>query len=176
MKTLTLFILSSLFISFIYCSTQDDFDPPYYSQLDPQWESITLGFGPATIGTAGCLLTSVSSMIAGEGILVNGATSDPPVMNTWLKNNNGFTDGYGFVWESIQPLGFTLEGFVNDTASTIAALNQGKRVFLHVLNGGHYVLALYDNGWGFETMDPIFPGRIYSYGEVVQTTIYAVKS
>ena len=149
------------------------FNPPYYSQLDPRWANITLGYGPATIGSAGCLMTSVTSMMAGLGIKIGGVLPTPPDMNTWLLNNGGYEDGYGFVWQSIEKLGFKLEGFVNDTAKTIEALNSGKRVFLHVLNGRHYVLGVADNGWGYETMDPIYPGRVYAYQEVVETTIYS---
>ncbi len=112
-------------------------------------------------------------MIAGSSYHINGTLPTPPDMNTWLLANQGFEDGYGFVWASIGKIGFQLEGFTNDTQKTIDALHSGKRVFLHVMNGHHYVLALGDTGSGFNVMDPMYPGRVYAYDEVVETTIYS---
>ena len=173
-RALIFFAISIFCFQAAFCEFQQSFfNPPFYFQEDSKWCNVTLGYGPATIGCCGCLLTSVSSMLAGQGVYVNGVIPDPIVMNDWLLANDGFIDGWGFVWESIEALGFKLEGFVNDTASTIQALNEGKRIFLHVNHNNHYVLALKDTGYGYEVMDPYFNGRIWNYTEVSVATIYS---
>jgi Peptidase_C39 like family len=63
---------------------------PYYSQgKDAPWAEETLGLrSSVTIRTHGCALTAISmvfSHFTGEEIT-------PPVMNRWLKRNDGFED------------------------------------------------------------------------------------
>ena len=149
------------------------FSPPQYNQGDSAWGSDTLGFGPDTIASAGCLMTSVTSMIAGEGITVDGSIPTPDIMNNWLINNGGFADGDLFVWSSIAPLGFNFQGFISSQGDIDNAFNQGELVILNVMNGGHYVLAIDDNGSGYDVMDPAGFKPVYGYDEVVQAGVYS---
>jgi len=62
-----------------------------YSQLYSGWSGTTLGNGPSTIGTDGCYLASAAMMAATYGSQLEGATTTPLSLNTWMKNNGGFS-------------------------------------------------------------------------------------
>ena len=148
------------------------FNPPTYRQGDPRWGKEILGFGPNTIAAAGCLMTSVTSMVAGEGVQISGVVPTPDVMNNWLKGNNGFVSGDLFVWAAVEPLGFNFLGFVTAKDDVVNSLNQGHLVILNVMKGGHYVLALSDTGSGYSVMDPANFKAVYGYSEVVRAGLY----
>jgi len=148
------------------------FNPPKYSQVDSRWKNQILGFGPSTIGSAGCLLTSVSSMIAGNNVNVDGALPNPSTMNNWLKKNGGFS-GDLFVWGSISKLGFAFEGKVSNIVDIIKNYNTpGKYVILNVNQGRHYVLATGRTNDGFNVMDPGYSKTFYKNNEIVSASIY----
>jgi len=145
---------------------------PQFSQGDPRWKGQNLGASSTSIGSAGCLMTSVTSMVAGRGGKINGASPDPATMNQWLKNNHGFS-GDNFVWDSLRPLGLKFDGKVNGKDQISGALNSGKGVILNVNNGGHYVLATGVTPTGYTVMDPGYPRKEYSFNEVVTAGIYS---
>jgi len=165
--------ISLLLIATICFSQVIAFSPPHYSQGDSRWGSEILGFGPATIRAAGCLLTSVSSMLAGIGIKVNGAVPNPSNMNAWLKAHQGFT-GDDYMWYSIGALGLKFLGKDSNHSHAVNYLNQGKFVILNVNNGHHYVLATGVTSTGFTVMDPGFSRTSYSFTEVVTSAIYSL--
>lgn len=77
-----------------------------FSQRDPRWQQEQLGFCPRiTIGKAGCLVTSVSAMLATWGI-----PTDPARLNAWLKISNGYVSGCNYVYRAIEPYGVKLRG------------------------------------------------------------------
>jgi hypothetical protein len=149
------------------------FLPPSYKQCDARWGNVTLGFGPDTLCQAGCLMTSITSAVAGYNISINGSVPLPPDMNTWLQNNNGFVSGDLFVWNAIEPLGFTFNGFVNTSVAISENIMKKNVVILNVKNGHHYVLCLGINAYGYAAMDPATPGKnIYNFSEVVRAGVY----
>lgn len=66
--------------------------------------------------------------------------SDPATLNTWLQQNNGFEDIYGFKWNATAPIGLVFEKFSQNKTELFQAYDAGKRIFLHVRNNNHYVL------------------------------------
>jgi len=62
-----------------------------YNQRYWKWGSTTLGFGPSTIASAGCFLTSCAMMLATYNLTINGYLTDPLNLNTWLKGHSGFS-------------------------------------------------------------------------------------
>ena len=168
-------LILSLFValSFTMSMRPKAFNPPAYKQSDARWKDIILGFGPDTIGQAGCLMTSITSAIAGEGVLLDGQVPIPPTMNEWLKNNGGFAQGDLFVWDSVRPLGLEFIEHRNKTTEIIPAFMQGKVVILNVNQGHHYVLGLGVTATGYSVMDPATPGKlIFEFNEVVRAGIY----
>jgi len=66
---------------------------PLFKQCDPKWGSDQMGTDDATICQVGCLMSSISSAIAGTDIPINGKGSNPGVLNAWLRANGGYTSG-----------------------------------------------------------------------------------
>ncbi len=62
-----------------------------YNQRYKGWHTYTLGFGPDTIGQSGCFLTSSAMMLATYNLTTYGSLVNPLNLNTWLKNNGGFS-------------------------------------------------------------------------------------
>ncbi len=116
--------------------------PAIFSQRDPQWGSVTLGFNdpsakdkfknPFSLSWYGCLITSL-------GMLTN---RKPNEVNDVLKQNNGFVVKSGiFVWGASSSLGLTQEylspewnGPVTDLGITKAKeyLDNGKALVCEV--------------------------------------------
>lgn len=89
------------------------------AQIDPQWAKVLLGFNKDenfNIGNYGCLITAIGNMY---WWITNSNSYNPPTLNTWLKNNNGFVAGGGVMrWPTIDALGHFTE---NGTAATLGA-------------------------------------------------------
>lgn len=63
-----------------------------YSQLDPRWKDIKLGFSNVTLGSHGCTITAIG-MILDE---------TPLSVNERMKQVGGFAQGNLVIWEKIQ--------------------------------------------------------------------------
>jgi len=173
---LKLSLILALLLQCLSALPSDSFQPPTYKQSDPRWGNDTLGFGPDTISSAGCLITSVTSALAGYGIQIDGVIPTPHDFNNWLKLNGGYLNSDWYTWESILPLGFSFQGFVNTTAGIAEQIMKKNVVILNVSNGHHYVLCIGINAYGYAVMDPATPGKtIYNFTEVVRGGVYAYK-
>jgi len=152
------------------------FNYPHYSQGDGRWNTEHLGFSEKSIKSKGCLVSSVASMIAGQGGTINGAAPNPSTMNQWLKKNNGFANGNDFNWEAVNSLGYKFEGKQTSRSSITEAVNAGKGVVLHVHGGTHWVLATGVTPTGYTVMDP---GNhlitSYDFNQVSQAGIFKKK-
>jgi len=165
---------TALLIIAVFCLTSTlAINAPVFKQGDPRWKGQTLGFGPSTIGSAGCLMTSVTSMVNGAGVKVNGALPNPSTMNAWLKSHGGFQRDL-FVWGSISSLGFKFQGKISGKTSIVNAVKgKGKYVILNVNKGGHYVLATGGvTSTGYNVMDPGYNKSHYTFAEVVSASVY----
>jgi hypothetical protein len=154
-------------------ASQATWNPPRYSQGNPQWASQKLG-GSATIQQAGCAMSSCAMMMAGDGVQINGALANPGSLDNWLKAHGGFS-GNALVWGAIAPFGYTYQGKITGTSAIQAALKANKRVLLNVHGGAHWVLALCDNGSGFNVNDPGYQTTSYPYSGVTQASVYLDK-
>lgn len=78
--------------------------PGIYSQRDPLWSGMELGFNndPAfNIYHYGCLVTAIANLLWETG----NPNATPGGVNLWLKDNGGFVAGGGLViWNAINPL------------------------------------------------------------------------
>ncbi len=61
------------------------------NQRDPRWANLQLGTSSVTIGSHGCLITSIASIL----------NTTPDVVNERLKSVNGFKDGNLVIWAKI---------------------------------------------------------------------------
>lgn len=145
---------------------------PLYKQCDSKWGSETLGFGPATICSAGCLMTSVTMMLHGYDIKVDGSESIPSSVNEWLKKHGGFVSGDEFVWASVDPLGTKFGGFLTPSQAA-DNFKAGHVVILNVDQGHHYVLMTgIISSSEFKVNDPGFTKTSYTLSEVVRAAYY----
>ena len=145
---------------------------PLYKQCDSKWGSDRLGTSSNTICKAGCLMSSVSMVLADCGKTISGATSTPKTLNTWLTHNGGYASGDLFVWGSVSKFGL---GYVGKTAthSQIQShFKSGKAVVLNVNNGGHWVLMTGISGSNYLVHDPGFDRSSYPQSGVVTAAIY----
>jgi hypothetical protein len=96
-------------------------------------------------------MSSISSALAGRGILVDGKNSDPGTLNAWLRNNGGY-DKNNDLEEAVIPklstrVSWTCSwcgAFRNATSFTISdialQLEQGHVIIANVDSGHHFVL------------------------------------
>jgi len=160
----------------LICFSQATLTVPYFGQHDSRWGNKILGFGPTTISEEGCFLSTITSMVAREGIEINGNLPNPSTMNAWLKSKKDFSNDILF-YDAPEDLGFTFEGIVKGTTAIKNALNQGKYAHLHVLHGTHWVLATGTTSGGYTVMDPGNAKiKTYQYGDVVGCAVYSAPS
>jgi len=165
--------LEILIFSVIFLSGISAFEIPVFKQWDPRWANIKLGTSSMTFAQEGCLVTSITSMIAGTGGRIDGRRPSPPLLNLWLLSHDGYVNGDDFVWASINQLGYRFEGKVRNISEMIDAMRRGKFLILNVNKGGHYVFATGRKGNAFVVMEPGHSNRItYDDQEVVSASIY----
>jgi len=69
-----------------------------WKQNDSKWKNISLGKSDETIGSAGCLATSVAIQIKNSGTGLKTENFNPGTLVKYLNNNNGF-QGALFKWD-----------------------------------------------------------------------------
>ena len=143
---------------------------PVYKQCDSRWGGDKLG-SDSTICKVGCLMSSVSSAMAGYGKTINGQTATPQTLNSFLKSNGGY-QGNLFIWGAVSRFGLVYEGQPTDKTAIKNAVCAGKIAILNVNNGGHWVLATSANDAGFGVNDSGYSKTSYSNAEVVRAGIY----
>ncbi len=72
---------------------------PALGQRDQRWAGNQLGTSNTTIGSHGCVITSVTMMLRYFGI-----DTDPAKLNAWLKANGGYSGGNLFYWSVLNKL------------------------------------------------------------------------
>lgn len=107
-----------------------------YSQRDPEWADEPLGTSSITIGEAGCLITSVASIISDA----MGFDIDPSTFNGWLINNDGYIDNNLFVFSSVEKFGLQLVHYV-DCKTIPAPIKKIEQA----IDDGNYVVLMVDS-------------------------------
>jgi hypothetical protein len=144
---------------------------PHFRQCDDRWRNDKLG-SSSTICKVGCLITSISMALNGNGKRINGNIPDPKNFNQFLMKNNGY-QGNNFLWYSIGSLGVRYVGQLRDIASIRKAVCENKIVTMNVDKGAHWVLAIGVNSNGsFEILDPSRPRSSLPASEVLRAGVY----
>ena len=152
---------------------------PLFKQCNDTWGSHLMV--TKTICAVGCLMSSTSMALNGNGININSSTPvNPGSLNTWLRNNNGY-DGTNDFYEEVLPkisspgnVVWPKDGMhkTNDLKLQTVQLylEKGRVMIANVMNGSHFVLV---TGWEQENEDALFvndPGfnlNNYSYSQDV---------
>ena len=116
-----------------------------YSQRDTQWAHEGLGHQKTpTMGAAGCLVTSVASVVTD----LTDQPFGPGYLNDWLRQNKGFASGNLFVFASVTSLGLQLTELIRSQSqpAPIARLAE-------LLEDGAAIIVLVDitPGGGLDT-------------------------
>ena len=115
---------------------------PYagWKQGDPAWATITIGNTSSTIGGVGCLVTSVSMLIAKSGVAVNVDGDFNPGTFVQALNRVGGFEGANFRWWKVSDVApdFQYVGKVSVSGQSQA---QKLSSLQNLLNQGYYVVA-----------------------------------
>ena len=135
---------------------------PHYKQNDPAWSGIQLGSCVGeTIGKSGCAIACLTSLLK-----ANGADVDPAKLNTFLKNNSGYSSGCLLIWSACSSYpnsSMTFNGTIDYSLASIKKeIDKGIPVIVNVMISGvnHFVIATGYTGIGvstsdFSTLDPL---------------------
>jgi hypothetical protein len=161
-----------------------------YSQRDPRWKDIPMGFGTSTIGDVGCYLTSLTS-----GLSELGYNFDPQTLNQLLRDVHAWVGPYQNYIDAYNITKYLPDIFVsykqvspwNDVPPTKELLMPGLIVVCKVNaaaiggTGTHFVLltgiqngvaVIWDPWSGVE--EPITK-RWGAYGDILDVRIFEVK-
>lgn len=115
---------------------------PYsgWKQSDPAWKDITIGSTSKTIGDVGCLVTSVSMLIAKSGVATTvDGEFNPGTFVQKLNQTGGFT-GALLLWNAVSN---AAPNFVFQNKVSIGGQTQQQKLetIQNLLNQGYYVVA-----------------------------------
>lgn len=65
---------------------------PRFDQCDPRWGQAVMGGNGKTVCQVGCLLSSISSALAGAGVPIAAMTANPGLLNLYLRSHRGYPD------------------------------------------------------------------------------------
>lgn len=138
-----------------------------WKQCGMSWSNTRMGNSGKTICNIGCLVTSVSMLIAKSGVQTNIPNFNPGTFVEFLNSNGGFVSGGNFVWAgatkaapsfkyqgSVYVLGMTKQQKLEKLRSLIS--QQGVYVVAEVKGntGQHWVAVDSINGDVINMMDP----------------------
>ena len=78
------------------CASTGDF--ANWKQGDPQWASVPMGSSGRSLSQIGCLVTSVSMLIAKSGVPVEISPFNPGTFVQFLNEHGGINSGGNFIW------------------------------------------------------------------------------
>ena len=138
-----------------------------WKQCGMSWSNTRMGNSGKTICNIGCLVTSVSMLIAKSGVQTNIPNFNPGTFVEFLNSNGGFVSGGNFVWAgatkaapsfkyqgSVYVLGMSKQQKIEKLRSLIS--QQGVYVVAEVKGntGQHWVAVDSINGDVINMMDP----------------------
>ena len=114
---------------------------PYASwkQYEGPWISVQVGTSGKTIKQIGCLVTSVTMLIAKSGVPTVLDELNPGTFVEYLNAHNGFSGG-NFVWESVSNVAPTFK-YKSKTAVFGYTKQQKLNKLTELMNNGCYVVA-----------------------------------
>lgn len=115
---------------------------PYagWKQGDPAWSTITVGNTNSTIGGVGCLVTSVSMLIAKSGVAVNVDGDFNPGTFVQKLNQVGGFQGANFVWGAVEKVAPNFQ-YVGKSYVSGQSQQQKLSTLQGLLDQGYYVVA-----------------------------------
>jgi len=138
-----------------------------------------------TICHQGCAMSSVSMVLAGFNITIDGMISTPQTLNMWLRKNNGYIcldgDCCNLILDApnkiaptkIRSLGEPMTPFLPTLQKMV---DMGLIVIAHVRDRTHFVLITgYEQPDIFNVNDPAYPTATYRYSEIHDILLYDIS-
>ncbi len=133
---------------------------PLYGQCWSPWRYYQLGTCNLTICDAGCAMCSTAMVFSYHGV-----SCDPASLNTWLRNNGGYSGGCNLIWSVAAGYSSKVKFVASYNWNTVAAnltivnqhLDEGKPLVCEVRNsrgGMHFVTITGRNGSTYYINDP----------------------
>ena len=72
-----------------------------WKQGDPQWGGVPMGSSGKTVSQIGCLVTSISMLVAKSGVPTNVNPWNPGTFVQFLNQHGGINSGGNYVWASV---------------------------------------------------------------------------
>ena len=152
-----------------FISTEENGKYPLYKQCDSRWKNNKIS--SKTICQVGCLMSSVSMALAGNGYKVGGQTATPATLNSWLRSHHGYS-GNLFVWGAVKSLHLCYVNKYRGSAIDKYVKDSHYEVVLNVHSGGHWVLATGHCSGGWSVNDPGYSTTCYKTSQVTQAAVF----
>lgn len=122
------------------CYTGATGDYVAWRQGDKTWKDVPLGTGSETIGSAGCLATSMAKLIAMSGTQVTISSFNPGTMVKYLNTHGGFS-GSNWKWNAPQTSGLT-PNFVHGGSVSLKGKTEAEKISTvkNYLDQGYYLV------------------------------------
>lgn len=120
-----------------------------WAQGDSRWANLTLGASGKTVGSKGCLVTSVTKLLIQSGFK-NSSNFNVATYVTWLNVNGGISVYGNLIWaissQIVEGFDYIDADYSAGTSSSSYVQNKilnyiraGYSIVLEVKNGGHWV-------------------------------------
>ena len=115
---------------------------PYASwkQYEGPWTNIPMGNSGKNIRQIGCLVTSISMLVAKSGVPTVLNEFNPGTFVEYLNSHGGFVAGGNFVWASVAKVAPSFQ-FVDRAYVSGYSKNQKLKVLSELMSKGYYVVA-----------------------------------
>jgi hypothetical protein len=122
------------------CYTGATGDYVAWRQGDKTWKDVPLGTGGETVGSAGCLATSMAKIIAMSGTQVTISSFNPGTMVKYLNTHGGFS-GSNWIWNSPQASGLT-PNFAHGGSVKLNGMSEQQKISTvkRYLDQGYYLV------------------------------------
>ena len=107
------------------CGTVSTGEFVNWKQYGAPWSNIKMGHSNYTIGQVGCLVTSISMLIAKSGVKTNVSNFNPGTFVQYLNSHGGFVDGANLVWGSVTQAAPT---FKHQGAIDLSGMNREQKL------------------------------------------------
>lgn len=120
-----------------------------WAQGDPRWANLTLGTSGKSVGSKGCLVTSVTKLLIQSGFK-NSSSFNVANYVTWLNSHGGISSSGNLIWvvssQIVDGFDYYDADYVGGSSSSSFVQNKilnyiraGFNIVLEVKNGGHWI-------------------------------------
>jgi len=142
-----------------------------FKQCDSRWANQELGTcSGVSICAAGCAMSSVAMILSTKGVSTN-----PSILNDWLKGHGGYADGCDIYWGTVDQFGKTsFQGIETADYGTVCnGVSAGHGIIANVNGGAHWVLVTGCDGNGnYYVNDPGYNRNSYPASAVLREAVY----